>query len=214
MGIWNVSGSVSVANLERVHYSDIICGTEAQTTDLNALLTAGHKRILLAPGAILTADVTISASDGYIRSLLLFSTLNLGAYQLTFSGVRWILEGFEVSGATKTGIILTSASADFILIGVSSRSHTGASSHGIDLQTTNNDFRMTGCSFRQNGGDGVKLGASASAARIVDNFIWGNTGYGVNDGSDSSIIVANRLNNNTAGAINGTPAIDVGNLKT
>lgn len=188
---------------------DGFVGTDGKTNDLYAAyVTEGWRRIVLCAGAILSADLTISANDVYIWSPFHPRSLVLGGKKITVSGSRCFLAGFKIDTASGVGIEI---SGDCNLERIAVRD---CGSHGIDVTSTDNDMVFRDLYIRSNGGDGVKIASGATNLRISNSFIWGNTGYGVNDGDNSSILVGNRLNGNTAGQINGSPDIDVGNLKT
>ncbi len=76
-----------------------------------------------------------------------------------------------------------------------------------------NDHEIYVCNFTSNTGSGIRIESGAATARIENCMIWNNTLYGVDDQDDSSMLIGNRLNGNGSGPFNGTPAIDVGNLK-
>jgi hypothetical protein len=213
---WWSTRKVTVANLDRVSpIADAIIGTEGEGTDINAAVTAGAKRIILLPGAILTADLSLTASDGFLVGFGSPSTIGLGAYQIDISGARWTLERFRLQGAAKSGIVVSGTAGLVFIDRVFITALTGASSHAIDLQSANADGSViTRVQAWSNGGDGLKIASGCNAVRAENNSLTSNTGYGVNDGSDASILVGNVLTGNTAGAINGTPDIDVGNKKT
>jgi hypothetical protein len=203
-------GPVDKANLERVGpWADIVAGTDGADTDVNALVAAGHVRIILGHGSVLTASLTISASNGFLWSPRNYRSLTLGAYPLVIDGSFFHLEGFQIAGATGVGITLSTNANSITIQRVGSVSNT---SHGIEIANTFDNDSIENCWIISNGGDGIRVGAGAANARIVGNTITTNTGYGVNDLDDSTILVSNKLTGNVAGAINGTPDVNVGNL--
>ena len=185
-------------------WADAICGTNGLSTDLNAVVAAGHKRIILAPGAVLTANLTLTASDGYLWSPGHGNSINLGAYYIWISGSNWHLEGFKIAGAASTLLAFTGTSQSCSIHRVRL---TGASSHGLYFQTSGNDHEVTGCYIEGNVGDGIKIASGAGSCRIINNFIYNNTGWGVNDGDNSSVLIANRIAANGSGQITGTPDV-------
>ena len=204
-------GQVNEVNLARIPLVDSFCGTAGENTDLNALVAAGKTRILCGPGAVLTANLTLTGSSGFIVSLFGARALNLGAYTITVDGATWHLEGLSVMSAAGAGFVFASNANGCSLVRCAAQS---CGSHGIHVNTSFNDHVIQGCYFLSNGGDGIRMESGANVCRVIGNFSYGNTGYGINDLSNSAIAVANRIDGNTAGALNGTPAIDVGNKKT
>jgi len=198
-------------NLHRLGpFIDGFVGTDGKYSDLyEAVNTGGWSRIILAAGATLSADLTLSASNGFIWSPFGPGALSLGGKKITVVGDNWKLQGFKISSPTAIGIEIQGALATLLDITV-----TGAGSHGVYFNTSDNHhvcdrLRVTACA-----GDGIHVISGCSSVRIYSSFCWSNTGYGVNDQDDSTILVGNYLAGNTAGALNGTPAIDVGNKKT
>jgi len=196
-------GPVTKANLERVGpFTDAVAGTDGEDTDVNALVTAGNNRIILGPGSILTAALTLSAAGGgYLWSPAHPEAINLGAWPITVTGSGWHLEGFEINGSASVGILITTGAGPISIARVSS---TGNTTHGIQGNGTVNDVSITDCKLFSNTVDGLKIGASHNAWRVVGNFIWDNGGWGINDLSDSVIEGSNRLDSNSSGAISGT----------
>ena len=198
-------GPVTKANLERVGpWADIVAGTDGADTDINALVTAGNSKIILGDGAILTASLTITAGGGFLWSPRNARSMNLGAYPLTIDGALFHLEGFGLNGGTGVGIQISTNASAATLHRVRVESF---SSHGVQFNNAFNDHEIINSHLLSNGGDGVKIQSGANVVRMIGCMSWDNTGYGVNDTSDSAILVANRLDGNTAGAISGTPAV-------
>lgn len=206
MPFWPTN-KVTVANLERLGMWDVVVGTDGQTTDLNAAAAAGHKRILLAPGAILTANLDLTAAGGCLFSPGHPQNMNLGAFTLTVSGSGWHLEGFRLLNATGVALVVSASGA----IMLSRLELRDASSHGLHITSAGNNFHYDRIQCYNNGGDGVRVEIGATNHRFHNSEFFSNTGYGVNDLDDSTILVGNLITPNTAGAINGTPDIDVGN---
>jgi hypothetical protein len=191
---------------------DAVCGTDGMSTDLNAVVAAGHTRIVLGPGAVLTANLTLSAGSGYIWSPFGPRGINLGARRIIVTGADWRLEGFRLNAGNGGALLEFQGTSQ--LCTVRDVALTGGSSHGIYFNTSGNDHVVEGCYITGNGGDGINVIAGAGAVRVVNNFIYNNTGYGLNTAATDGIVVANRLDTNGSGAINGSPAVDVGNKKT
>lgn len=206
-GFW---GAVDTNKLERTGpIGDSVCGTNGESTDLNALVAAGRSRIILAPGAILTANLTIT-SAGFLWSPFHPRNLNLGAFTLTINAGFFHLEGFSIQGASGAGVVVLDVNnVSIVRVGA-----LNCGSHGIHMQSTFDNHEIRACFATGNAGDGIRLDAGSNYCRLIGNLSTGNTGYGINDLSNSGIVVANRIDGNTAGALNGTPAIDVGNKKT
>jgi hypothetical protein len=198
------------ASMERVGpWFDLFVGTEGRVSDLYAAYnTHGARKIVLCAGATLSADLTIAANDVYIWSPFQATALNLGAKKITVTGARVHLAGFRLDGAGAGIVVDTSGEAWFERIAVQN-----ATSHGIHLLSSQNDAVIDRCRLFQNGGDGLRL-TVGSHARMENSLSYGNTGYGVNDLTNSSILVGNRIAANTAGQINGTPSVNTGNKTT
>lgn len=203
MSIWTAPGSVNVANLERVGpFADIIVGTEGRTADLNAAYAAGHRGIILAPGAILTAKLTIAANCT-IWSPHESNRIALGAYGIEVTGGTTFLAGFNVNGGTGVGIENSGGVLHAERVQVN-----GFSSHGLLLSAGSNDQRFDRIDSRSNGGDGFRANSGASYARVCNSMFWSNTGYGFNSLSGTSMIFGVRFYNNAAGSKNGSFALD------
>lgn len=197
--------------IDKLPRFDAYCATVGDGTDLNAIVTGGATRIALGPGAVLTANLALTASDGFIWTPFGMRGLNLGAYRITCSGNDWNFEGFELNGMTGAGIEFTGISQTCTLTRVTIRN---GSSHGVQFNSSGNDHQVLGCYIESNGGDGIKIQAGSGANRIYGNFIWGNTGWGINDLSDDIIEGCNRLDNNTGGARNTSSTFVNGVSKT
>ena len=194
-------GPVTTANLERVGpWADIVAGTDGADTDINALVTAGHKRIILGTGSILTANLTLTASDGFFWAPLSPRGFNLGTFSLVISGASWHFEGFKLDGSAGVGLKLTGG-GNITLHRVEVRDQT---SHGVEGAGTGNDSEIMNCFITNNGGDGVKIAAAHANWRVGFSFIWNNTGWGINDLSNTVIEGSNRRDSNTAGSLSGT----------
>jgi hypothetical protein len=205
-------GAVDTTNLEKVGiYADAVCATNGAGTDLNALHAAGAKKIILGPGAVLTANLSLTGNDGWLWSPYNPLALDLGAYKLAVVGHRWHLEGFSVDGSASVGVAVEGSS---ILCTIRRVGALNCTSHGIQLNTTSDYHRVEECYIESNGGDGIWINATVANAKIFGNHSRLNTGYGVNDLSNSCLLGLNQIDGNTAGALNGTPDQDVGNKKT
>lgn len=202
MSFWDTHG-VDVANLERLGpWADVVCGTEGRSTDLNQLYADGARTIILAPGAILTAKLTIAANCT-IWSPHYGTKINLGAYGIEVTGGTSFFAGFQINGATGSGIEVSGGRMSGERLYV-----RGCSSHGIHLNVTANDMEFDRVECRANGGDGIRNESVAGKIRCCNSFLWNNTGWGYNDLSNSAVLFGNRISGNTAGNINGTPALD------
>ncbi len=208
MPFWPTN-NLTVPNLERLGMWDVVVGTDGQTTDINAAYAAGHRRMLLVQGAILTANLTLSASTGCLFNPSHPQAMNLGAYTLTVSGSNWNLEGFRLLSATGVALVISGGEASLSRLELRS-----AGSHGLHITTASNNYTYDRVQCYDNGGDGVRVESGATNHRFHNCSFFSNTGYGVNDLDDSTILVGNLITPNTAGAINGTPDLDVGNKKS
>jgi len=193
-------------------WCDGFVGTECKTNDLyEAYVTEGWRNIVLFKGAILTQDLTIAANQVSIWSPYNCQALSLGAHGIIITGVQCKLEGFTINGATGVGILISGTGS----VDLHNIASINCGSHGIEVASSANDMNFTKCRMFYNGGDGLRIGVGAYRTGLSGKSVcYGNTGYGVNDLDDSSILVGNRLDGNTAGAVNGTPDVDVGNAKT
>ena len=191
-------------NLHRLGpFIDGFVGTDGKYSDLyEAVNTGGWSRIILAAGATLSADLTLTGSDGFIVSLFAAGALSLGGRKITVQGDDWHLRGFKLDTPPAVGIEIQGGVCVLKDIEVVS-----AGSHAFYFNTSYNGhvcelLRASSC-----GGDAVRIVSGASNIHILNSFLRGNTGYGVNDLDSSSVLLGNHLDLNTAGAINGTPAV-------
>lgn len=202
--VWNTIG-VAEATLTRVGpIFDATVATDVGQTDINQAYSDGARAIMLGPGAVLTADLAISAttilwSPFHPRDLSISST-----YKISVSANYVTLAGFGIGGGSTVGILVQGSASACIFERILC---DGLTSHGLQFTTSGNDHSLSKVWATGNGGDGLKIHSGAGSIRATDCVFYGNTGYGVNDGDNSSILVANRIATNTAGNINGTPAV-------
>ena len=196
-------GPVDKTNLERVGpWAEAVAGTDGEDTDVNALVAAGHNRIVLGPGSILTAALGLSAAGGgYLWSPSMARGLNLGAFSITITGTSWHLEGFGLNGGPGVAILITTGAGSTTIHRVECRDQT---THGIQGNGTVNNVEIMHCWLWNNTLDGLKIGASHANWRVVGNYISLNGGWGINDLSNSVIEGSNYLQGNTTGARNTT----------
>lgn len=178
---------------------DAVAGTDGADTDINALVAAGHKRILIAEGAILTANLVLTSANSALYSPRNPRSINLGAFRIQVDAAFCHLEGFGVNGGAGVGIEVVT-NGNYCTIHRCQAS--GFGSHGIQISNSFNDHQIVGCYCSGNTGSGINIGASASTVLVWGNFSWNNTGWGINDLSNSIIEGLNRLDGNTAGARN------------
>ncbi len=191
-------------------FLDGIVGTNGEYQDLYAAInTGGWKYIMLATGATLSQDLTISAAGGFIVAFYPTESLNLGAKKITITGNYWHLEGFKLSGA---GAALEIQSNN---ITASRIAVVSATSHGLYLNTSGTDLSFSQCVFRSNGGDGVRIATTSSRNRFTNCRIDNNGGYGINaligSGDAAAIAGACRLTGNTSGSHSTGVKVDTGN---
>lgn len=210
MGFWDIN-NITAANLNRLGpWADEIVGTDGNYASLNAAVAAGARRIVLADGAYLSTGLTLaSASGGFIVNLSP-QLLTLGAYGIAVTAGSWRFQGFRLYNGSGVGIYVFSSAGYCEFVNIEVRQFT---SHGLQIEVTNDHF-ISGSKFLLNGGSGIRIGSSPVAVRAIGNMSYGNTGYGFYDGGNKAMLIGNRLDGNTAGAIYGTPAVDVGNKKT
>lgn len=213
MGFWDTNPQTA-ANFNRLGpWFDEYVGTEGNYQDLKAAYDAGARRILVGPGASLSAALTIAADDVAIVSVVAGPKTALVsfplAYPLTITGARCYLDGIAFNSITGVCILAQGDALEARRLYIN-----GGSTHGIHLNNTFNDHVVEGCWIIGNGGDGVKIDSGCDWARVHNCVIWGNTGWGINDGANNVIEGLNRLNGNTAGAINGTSIYVNGTSKT
>jgi len=203
MSFWGVH-PVTVENMDRVApVFDVVVGTDGSTTDINAAVAAGHTRIALVPGAALTANLVISASNGVLFSLNARETLDIGAYQLQIAGSKWTLRGLKIDGAAGSyGLSL--ANTDIWV------DQCAVYNCWRGIQNTTASYNViSGCVSKDNGNDGIENAGFHHV--LAFNRVIDNGGYGVDDISNGCIVFGNVLTGNGSGAINGTPVVDVGN---
>lgn len=215
MSLWSgASGQVNATNLEKLGpWFDCVVGTDGRYTDLKAAIDAGFYKIVIIGGATLSADLTIpsAAANGFIWSPHQpGGGPNLGAKAIELQASNFMLAGFELNGGGSkagAGLTISGTVGNTHIERMGFNDFLGA---GIAFTTTGNGHVITACSILDNGGDGIITSSGASAIFIVGgNTIYGNGDYGVDDtGADYSVIMGNRIANNTSGQINaGTDTI-------
>lgn len=207
MSFWSAN-KLTTANLDRISpICDAYVGTDGYTTDINQAVADGHKKIILLTGAILTGNLDLSANDGYLVAIGNRRSLALGSYTLTVSGDRWYISAFNINAPAGNCITVAAGAADLWLDNLDL---TGAGAHGIEVVNSSH-ILMTMIRAKSCVGDAVRCGASTAHNTLTFSHCYSNTGYGFNDLADANLVYGNDLTSNTAGAINGTPAVNVGN---
>jgi hypothetical protein len=190
-------------------YLDGIVGTEGEYTDLYAAInTGGWKRMILTDSAILSQNLTISSSIGFIWSLYSEEGRVFNDYKITVTGNYWKFVGIKLYGGAAGWELQGN---EYSMVNCSTIS---GSSHGLYLNSSSGGFKFMGCTFAANGGDGIKIASGSLYNLFVGCDSYSNTGYGVNSavsGSGYPIFSGCRLGTNTAGSVNGT--ITEGNYK-
>jgi hypothetical protein len=195
MGFWD-SASVSVDNLARLGpFVSGTVGTEGKYSTLNSAIAAGWTRILLAPGASLNANLTLSATVSIINPGPVLTIA--GNYQLNIVATDCYFEGFRISNNAGVGFYVTGARTRFFRCTAQS-----CLSHGFHFNAGGGDHEMLMCLAYANGGDGVRCEVNNSA-RINLLRSQSNTGWGINDLTDIAQISCSYLIANTAGQHNG-----------
>lgn len=211
MPFWTDSTKISTANLERLGpFFDCVVGTEGRVTDLfTAYQTLGARRIVLLPGATLSADLTIQASGTVIWCFDEATNINLGAKKILVNNtaIKVVLAGLRLDGAGGGFEVAASAKVHFIRCAA-----LNCTNDGFYLNGSASDHIFDSCIAQGNGRDGIRL-SSGSHARIVNSLITGNTGWGVNDLTNSAIFTGGRIAGNTAGQINGSSLTGTSTVK-
>lgn len=181
-------------------YIDGVVGTNGEYQDLYAaVMTGGWKRIVLAAGCTMSADLTISANDGFIITLgNYWLVANSNTRRLTITGARWRLQGFSMNNPTGVGITISGDRCILDTMGI-----FGATSHGLQF-TGGDDHSLSNCFILNSTGDGVLINAGVDRCRVLGNAISGNGGWGINDASNTIIEASNYVAGNTSGGINST----------
>lgn len=204
MSLWSgASGQLNAANMEKLGpWFDCVVGTDGKYTDLKAALDGGHKQIMLATGATLSADVTLSSGLTLIISPYPARALNIGNASITVNANYCKLQGFMLDGAgthAGAGIILSGSASYTLLRDVLVDDFIGA---GFDLATTGNENVLDCCESTGNGGDGVLVASGADYTRISNCLINNNGAYGVDDSAGGgSIIIGCNLRGNASGQV-------------
>ena len=96
MSLWSAAaGKINAANMEKLGpWFDCVVGTDGKYIDLKAALDDGYKRIMLAAGATLSANVTLSSALTFIISPYPARALNLGNARITINTNFCKLQGF------------------------------------------------------------------------------------------------------------------------
>jgi hypothetical protein len=212
MGFWDTN-DITAARLNRLGpWFDEYVGTEGNYQDLKAAYDAGARRMLIGPGASLSAALTIAADNVAIVSVVANPKAALAqfplAYPLTISGNQCYLDGIAFNSVTGVAITVTGDDFEARRLAIYS-----SSSHGIYLNNTYNDAVIEGCWIISNGGDGVKTIAGCDHTRIHNCIIYGSTGWGINDAAGNCLEGCNRLDGNSGGAINGGTSYTNGTSK-
>lgn len=207
MSFWDTNG-VSGANLERLGpWFDVVVGTEGRYTDLNAAVAAGHTRIIITEGAVLTADLLLSGkSNGFIWGPHAPEAINLGAYQIDAQNCsHFHFGGFRVQAvASKSGIVISGTSNGLVFSRVASNGHTGGG-HGFEFTTSGHNNVLDGGEAIACAGDGVEISGTGDHQRITGGQYRSNTGYGIDSqGSALTVAIGARITGNGAGSTTGS----------
>lgn len=186
-------------------FMDCAIGTQGKYTSLNAAITAGHTRIIVLPGATLTAALTISANNVSIRGFMnaLGSPVDLGGYKIAVTGDNVYLSGFRIDGTSLTGLEIRGENARIENVSVINAGATA----GLYMNSTAGNHLIFNCQFRDNDAvgtiDGILLTAAAGQyTRIIGCDCGSNGQYGINDASNAAIMVGNNCTGNGTGGIN------------
>jgi hypothetical protein len=207
MSFWD-SNDQTADNLARLGpIADGVVGTDGKYADLyEAVITAGWHRILLAPGAYLSQDLTITTNYGFIVGNQHGRIISLGAHNIFLNANYWRLEGFQLYNGSGVGITNTGNENYFAHISVNSYVR------GFVFSPTGDDNQMFACTVDSCSSDGVLCQSGANRTRILGSTIINNGGWGVDDtGSDDALIIGNRIAGNSSGQVNpGTSTIHTG----
>ena len=186
-------------------FMDCAIGTQGKYTSLNAAIAAGHTRIIILPGATITAGLNISADNVSIRGFMnsLGSVVDLGSYKIAVDGDNVYLSGFQINGTSLTGIEIRGENAKIENITVIDAGATA----GLYLNSTAGNHSVIGCTFRDNDAagtiDGIRMTAAAGQyTRVIGCDCGSNGQYGINDASDDAIMVGNNCVGNGTSGIN------------
>jgi len=130
--------------------------------------------------------------------------LNLGNKKITITGDFVQLAGFMIASAPAIGIEVGSSSRVFF----ERISAESCGLHGFYFNGAGNDCVLDRCVAMNNTGDGLRIASGVGRVQVMGGLYFGNTGFGVNDLANSSILNGPRVAGNTAGQVNGTPAQD------
>jgi hypothetical protein len=196
MGFWD-GASVSADNLARLGpFVDGIVGTTGKYSVLNDAISAGWTRILLASGASLNANLTLTGQTSIIG--LSPSVTIAGNYQINVQASDCYFEGFKLTNNTGVGFYVTGARARFFRVSAQS-----CLSHGFHLNAAWGDHELMACLAYANGGDGVRCETN-NYTRIMMLLSQSNVGWGVNDLTNVVQISCSYIVGNTAGQRSGT----------
>lgn len=200
MSFWDGGTPISADNLARLGPAwDGVVGTDGKYSTLNGAISAGWRKIILAQGASLNANLTISTQYTSIVALQSI-VIVAGNFALNVTGYDCYFEGFRISNNTGVGFYVTGSRNRFFRCVAES-----CSSHGFHFNAGGGDHEMISCIAKSNGGDGVRLEAS-NGARISMLRAQSNTGYGVRDVSGIVQMSCSLINTNVAGQLSaGTP---------
>jgi len=194
---WSTNAITATTMARLGPYIDGFVGTDGEYQDLYAaVMTGGWKRIIVTPGCTMSANLTLSASDGFIVSFDYYwaVTINSNSKRLTVSGDRWMLKGFKINTPSGgDGLVVTGT--DIVMDGIGIIS---GSARGIFLNGGDNHV-ITMCKIQSNGDDGVEISSGVDRCRIHRNHINGNGAWGIDDNSGSMIEGGNYLGGNTSG---------------
>lgn len=195
MGFWDTA-SVSADNLARLGpFVDGIVGTNGKYSVLNDAVASGWTRILLATGASLNANLTLSARTSIIG--LSPSVTVTGNYALNVVASDCYFEGFAISNNSGVGFYVTGSRARFYRVDA-----LNCLSHGFHFNAGWGDHEMNMCLAFANGGDGVRCEVN-NPVRISQLRSQSNTGWGLNDLYGVAQITCSYLIANGGGQHNG-----------
>ena len=180
-------------------YIDGFVGTDGEYQDLYAAVnTGGWKRIIVTPGCTMSANLTLSANDGFIWSFDMYwaVAINSSTRRITISGDRWHFVGVRLDTPSGgDGITVTGSS--FLM---ERSSVVSGSARGILLSGGNDHVITNDCRIMNNSGDGIEISSGVDRCRIYGNRISGNGAWGIDDNSGIVIEGCNYLLGNTSGA--------------
>ena len=200
--------ALSFVDCTDVLLEDVTLAANNKGLSLNNCDFVDLTRVVVASSTANGAEIT----DCQYLNATGFSLASNGGHGLVMDGNTTVnLKACASTGNTGDGYNLTDTTDTVLEVAAATNG-----GQGIELVSGNVNVMMDKCLVAANTSDGIKLTATSDYCRIINSYLAGNGGYGVNIAAatcDKNTVALNALIGNTTGSLNdsGTATISANN---